>query len=408
MPNNKGRKRRFGSIRKTALGEFQASYIGPDGRRHFAPHRFRTDRDADRWLSKVETLIVAGDWTDPERAKITLGEYAESWIRERAGLRPRTVELYRWLLRKHIAPYIGGVQLGKLSPPIIRQWRADRLEAGVSASVTAKSYRLLRSVLNTAVDPDKIIGRNPCRVPGADKESPEPRPVLTVAQVFQLADKMPERFRAMVLLAAFASLRFGEVTALRRRDISKDATTVRVTRAFVEVPGQGLIAGPPKSRAGVREVVIPEAVRPEIVKHLRSFTAKADDGLLFTGERDGNAVRRPSFAQRTKWTKVVADLGLSGLHFHDLRHAGNIWASKAGMSTKDLMARMGHDDMRAALIYQRATSEADRLIAERLSQLVDDHRAAEKKGARKAKRKPRKKPRGDDDDGAAGALVPAR
>lgn len=221
MPNNKGRKRRFGSIRTTSLGEFQASYIGPDGKRHFAPHRFERERDADRWLANVESIIVAGDWTDPERAKIALNEYAESWIRERAGLRPRTVELYRWLLRKHIASQIGEVQLGKLSAQIIRQWRAGRLEAGVSESVTAKAYRLLRAVLNTAVDPDKIIGRNPCRVPGADKENPDQRPVLTVAQVFQLAEEMPERFRVMVLLAAFASLRFGEVTALRHCDISR-------------------------------------------------------------------------------------------------------------------------------------------------------------------------------------------
>lgn len=46
------------------------------------------------------------------------------------------------------------------------------------------------------------------------------------------------------------------------------------------------------------------------------------------------------------------------------------------MSTKDLMARMGHDDMRAALIYQRATSDADERIAERLSQLAEEHREA--------------------------------
>ncbi|MEU7811481.1 hypothetical protein [Pseudonocardia sp. NPDC049154] len=75
-----------------------------------------------------------------------------------------------------------------------------------------------------------------------------------------------------------------------------------------------------------------------------------------------------------KWPELMRTLGLAGVHFHDLRHAGNIWASKAGMSTKDLMARMGHDDMRAALIYQRATSDADRLIADRLSALVDEHR----------------------------------
>ena len=67
-------------------------------------------------------------------------------------------------------------------------------------------------------------------------------------------------------------------------------------------------------------------------------------------------------------------LGLEGVHFHDLRHAGNVWASKAGMSTRDLLARMGHDDMRAALIYQRATSDADRVIADRLSKLVEEHR----------------------------------
>ena len=51
---------------------------------------------------------------------------------------------------------------------------------------------------------------------------------------------------------------------------------------------------------------------------------------------------------------------MPGLHFHDLRHTGNVLAAQTGASTRDLMARMGHDDMRAALIYQRATSEADR------------------------------------------------
>ena len=70
---------------------------------------------------------------------------------------------------------------------------------------------------------------------------------------------------------------------------------------------------------------------------------------------------------------------------HDLRHAGNIMVSKAGMSTADLMARMGHDDMRAALIYQRATQDADERIADSLSKLVDEHRNKDKK----AKRKPR-------------------
>ncbi|HEX5404921.1 MAG TPA: site-specific integrase [Pseudonocardiaceae bacterium] len=392
MPNNKGRKRRFGSIRKTPLGEHQASYLGPDGRRHFAPRRFKKAGDADKWLTKVEALIIAGDWTDPDRAKVTLGDYADTWITERPGLRPRTVELYRWLLRKHIAPFLGATELGRLSPAVVRQWRSDLLTAGVSASVAAKSYRLLRAVLNTAVDPDRIIARNPCKVPGADRETPAERPVISVAQVFDLAELMPARFRVMVLVTAFASLRFGEVTALRRSDIAEDASWLRVTRGFVEVPGRGLIEGPPKSRAGVRTVIVPSAIRPEIVRHLTEFVQPGSDALIFTGEQ-GHAIRRASFGQRVKWVKVVADLGLAGLHFHDLRHAGNIWASKAGMSTKDLMARMGHDDMRAALIYQRATSDADQRIADRLSEMVVEHEG-------------KKAQPGDDEDGAAGVPVP--
>ena len=91
--------------------------------------------------------------------------------------------------------------------------------------------------------------------------------------------------------------------------------------------------------------------------------------------------------------ETVARLGAPGLHFHDLRHTGNLLAAQTGASTEDLMARMGHDDMRAALIYQRATSEADQRIADRLSGLVDDHRGA------------RRRP-DDDEDGPTGALVP--
>lgn len=200
--------------------------------------------------------------------------------------------------------------------------------------------------------------------------------MVTVAEVFRLADAMPDRrFRMLVLLTAFGSLRWGEVTALRRKDIAEDGRSVRIAFAHSEVPGQGIVVGPPKSRAGVRTITVPAAIRADLVEHLTKYVDRSPDALVFTGVQ-GRALRRGAWGQRVTWPALVRRLGMTGVHFHDLRHAGNIWASKAGMSTKDLMARMGHDDMRAALIYQRATSEADRLIADRLSSLVDDHRGA--------------------------------
>jgi integrase len=124
----------------------------------------------------------------------------------------------------------------------------------------------------------------------------------------------------------------------------------------------------------VRTLTVPDAIRREIVKHLMEFTGPGQDALVFTRKR-GNALRPGNFNQLVRWTKTVKDMGMPGLHFHVLRHTGNTLAAQTGVSTKDLMLRMGHDDMRAALIYQRASSEADKKIAERLSDLVDDHQS---------------------------------
>jgi integrase len=256
--------------------------------------------------------------------------------------------------------------------------------------MAAKAYRLLRAILTTAVHEDGILSKKPCRVRGADRENPAERPVLTVQQVFQLADAMRHRrLRAMILVTAFATLRWGEVSALRRCDVAADGSWIRVSVAHTEVVGRGIVVGPPKSRAGVRTISVPSAIRPEIVKHLMTYVGPAPDALLFTGPK-GGPLRRAHFNNLTRWVETVKKIGAPGLHFHDLRHTGNLLAAQTGASTKDLMSRMGHDDMRAALIYQRATSEADRLIADRLSELVEGREENED----------------DDEDGAAGALVP--
>jgi integrase len=392
---NKPGHRRFGNVRKRESGRWQARYPGPDGRMRSAPQTFATKRDAEQWLTLAESRMIRGDWVDPERAAVPFGAYADRWIKERPTLRPRTVELYRWLLTKHLEPRLGDVKLGDLSTPMVREWRSALLDAGVSQSVTAKAYRLLRAILNTAVQEDELISRNPCRVRGADRESPAERPVLTVRQVFELADAMRyRRLRTLVLVAAFATLRWGEVTALRRRDLAPDGSWVRVTVAHTEVVGRGIVVGPPKSRAGVRTVSIPAAIRPDVVKHLMTYVDSAPDALVFTGPK-GGALRRAHFNNLTRWVETVRKLGVPGLHFHDLRHTGNHFAAQTGASTRDLMARMGHDDMRAALIYQRATSEADRRIADRMSALVD--------GVERDEGDP-----GDEGEGPAGAQVPAR
>lgn len=368
---NKPGHRRFGNVRRRDSGRWQARFRGPDGRMRSAPQTFATRREAEQWLTLAESRMIRGEWIDPERAAVPFGAYAEQWIVERPALRPRTVELYEWLLRKHLEPQFGMTKLGDLTTSMVRQWRSGLILSGVSETVTAKAYRLLRAILNTAVQEDEILSRNPCRIKGADRETAAERPVLTVPQVFRLAGQMRyQRLRALILVAAFGALRWGEATALRRQDIAEDGSWVRVAVAHTEVTGKGIVVGPPKSRAGVRTVTMPLAVRGEIVRHMQTYVGSGPDALVFTGPK-GGALRRAHFNNLVHWVPTVRALGLPGLHFHDLRHTGNHFAAQTGASTKELMARMGHDDMRAALIYQRATSEADRRIAKRMSSLMD-------------------------------------
>jgi integrase len=75
------------------------------------------------------------------------------------------------------------------------------------------------------------------------------------------------------------------------------------------------------------------------------------------------AVRPFNLNKLVRWPAIVTAMGVPGLHFHDLRHTGNTLAAKTGASLRDLMARMGHDSQAAAMIYQHATSAADRAIA---------------------------------------------
>lgn len=373
-------RRRFGSIRKRESGRYQVRYPGPDGRQRTAPDTFARKSDADRYLSMVEAQMTRGEWIDPERARVTLGDYAERWIAQRPGLRPRTVALYRWLLGKHITPYLGGVELNRLDTPMIREWRSRLLGNGVSETMAAKAYRLLRAVLMTAVNEDELLRKNPCRIPGADQEKPAERPVLTLAQVLRLSEMMDERYRALVLVTTFACLRWGEVSALQRQDVDADAGVVRVRQTFTEVRGAGMVLGPPKSRAGRRAVTVPAAILPALREHLAAFVDDNPEALVFTTP-SGRPIWRGNLNTVIGWSAALGKLGVPGLHFHDLRHTGNTIAARTGASTRDLMARMGHDSAQAAMIYQHATSEADRAIAQAVSVAVKAERKKAKKPA---------------------------
>lgn len=378
MGNGKGRRRRFGRIRQLPSGRWQARYPGPDGSDYPADDTFANKTDAERWLTLKEAEILEGDWIDPDAGAVLVTDYAATWIEERPGLRPKTVRNYRSLLRRQITPYLATVTVGELTLAGVRRWRKKLLDSGTSEITAAKAYRLLRAVMNTAVE-DGLIKRNPCRIKGAGSEDSPERPVLSVAQVYALANAIGHRYRALVLLAAFSSLRWGELAALRSEDIDLEVCKVRVTRQLIR-SGSSPVFGPPKSRAGRRVVDFADLIVPDLREHLDGLPDAAP--LVFTGPK-GTPLVNSNFRRRV-WLPTLAKVGLSGVHFHDLRHTGNQFTADAGANPRELMARMGHDSPRAALIYLHSSGERQRALADAVAHTAREELAKTAKGKKKS------------------------
>lgn len=265
---------------------------------------------------------------------------------------------------------------GRLSPAVLDAWRASGAPAAATVDLpptepartagqvqAARSYALLRSVLATA-HRDGLITANPCTLRGVGSGRPAERPHATPDEVARLAARMPERYAAAVWVAAWSGLRAGELFALTRAHVDAEKGTVRVERALVEISGQPLRFGPPKTSASLRTVHLPPPVADLLRQHLATFTESGPDALVFSRE-DGRPVGR---TQRTRLFRAAcAAEGLHRLHWHDLRHTGATLAAQSGASLRELQARLGHSTVAAAMTYQHATAERDRELAERMA-----------------------------------------
>ncbi len=355
---------------------YDVRYRSPDGRVH--TRTFRTRRDADRFAVTTETDMLRGTWVDPHAGRISVEEYATAWLASRPGLRIRTRETYEGQLRRHVFPVLGPVYLNALTPRAIREWHSALVNGGdMSANTAAKCYRVLRTILGTAVH-DELIISNPCKLPGAGVERVAERPTATVVEVLHAADSMPEHLRLIVLLAGFCGLRVGELLGLERRHVNLLRGSLTVEQQEHQLKHGELIVGPPKSDAGRRTIALPPFLVPAIEQHLDQFSPRQPDGRVFRGERGGPLRRH---VLQKAWARARAEAGLSEeFRFHDLRHTANTLAASSGASTRELMHRMGHASSQAAIRYQHATAARDAFIAGALDEMVETSRRIARDG----------------------------
>ena len=355
-------RRHFGSVRKRSSGRWQATYWH-DGRLHSAG-TFAAKADALAYLSTMEADLRRGAWIDPRAGQVTLTTYANEWLERRPDLAVRTRELYRYVLDRHIFPSLGQSTLAGLAPSKIRGWHAGIAQH--HPATAAKAYRILSTIMRTAVV-DGYILTSPCKVDGAGSEHAAERPIATVAEVDALTSAMPERLRLAVLLATWCQLRRGEILGLRRQDIDLMHAKIHIEQSRTFTRDGSSLTKSPKTKAGRRTLSVPGNITEAIALHLDRFTAVDAGALVFM--MDSGAPLTAVTLQRA-WSKARRTIGRSDLHLHDLRHTGLTLAAATGATTAELMHRAGHATASAALRYQHATQDRDRVLADALEALV--------------------------------------
>jgi integrase len=298
---------------------------------------FRTRAEAIAVRRQVEHDELRGVAYDPRAGRITLDAWWDEWWPSTAHLRVSTRTRDEVMYRARIKPTLGDIALVDLDRSTLRAWVAEVRAANLAASTVHKLAQILSKCLRAAVD-DGRLARNPAAGLDLPRVEREEMRFLSASDVATLAESIDERWRALVILAAYGGLRLGELLALRRHRIDLMRGTVDVAETVGHPDGR-LFVGPPKTRAGRRCVPIPRVAVQALEQHLSACDV-AHDGILFPGDK-GGYVHGEHF--RTKiWHPAVERAGLAPLRPHDLRHtAVALWIA-AGASPKEIAARAGH------------------------------------------------------------------
>jgi integrase len=234
-------------------------------------------------------------------------------------------------------PAFGHRPLSSIRASEVQGW-VKQLSDELAPSTVGTVYHYVRTVMKSAVR-DRLIATSPCvdiRLPRRERPKVVP---LEVEQVEALADAVPDRLRAAVLLAAGTGLRQGEVFGLTLPNLGLLRRTLTVEQQLLTPVGEPPVLGPPKTPASYRTVPLPQMVVDVMAAHLATYPVTHEWGLVFTTER-GGPVRRNRVGGM--WRDAAQSAGLSGVTFHALRHHYASLLIRQGCSVKAVQEALGH------------------------------------------------------------------
>jgi integrase len=339
--------------RKDGRTGYQVRYRDPAGVQR--ARQFDRKADADRFAATVEADKARGTFIDPKAGRITLKDYADTWLKAQT-FDESTREATELRLRLHVHPVLGQTPLAALRPSQIQAWLRG-LQQSLAPRYVRVIHANLSAVLTAAVDDDRIA-KNPCSAASVKLPALDPSKVTpwTAVQALGVHGALPERFRVMATLGAGCGLRQGEIFGLAVDDVDFLRGIVHVRRQVKLLAGRQVYALP-KGRK-IRDVPLPKTVALELAAHLQRFPAVPVELPWETTTGEGRAVKlvlstrertalQRNYINTRVWKPALLTAGLEDGRengMHALRHFYASVLLDAGENVRALAEYLGHAD----------------------------------------------------------------
>ena len=333
----------------------------------------RTQADVRAKLKDARQRVEVGD--PVKDAAITLSSWLEDWTAtalEASDRKQATKDLYATMVRSHLKPALGHVELGKLKPSDVEALIVRKRSEGLSASTIRTIYTVLRGALEVAVR-DGLVRRNVAATVRRPARERTEAVYLTTGQAQQLLTVLAgDRLEALYRLMLATGLRRGEALALRWDDVDLLTENVLRVRGTLSRTSKGLEITEPKTERSRRTVPLPRAAVEALKAHrkrqaadqLAAGRAWQPCGLVFATEI-GTALEPRNVLRRFDALAVKA--GLVGVHLHTLRHSAASFLLAAGTHTKVVQEHLGHSSYAiTADIYSHVAPAQAREAADKL------------------------------------------
>ena len=381
MATKKRRDAGDGTIRLRTDGRWEGRYtVGyhPEtGKQIMRSVYAKTKREVREKLNKILTDIQEGAYIEP--TSITVGQWLDTWLKEyKINLRPETKASYEMHIRIHLKPDLGKIRLNKLTTHQIQHLYNKLInERGLSP----KTVKNIHGALHAALEQAKINGYlriNPSEGTTLPKIEKEELKVMDTQDVsaFLRAIKGDE-YELPLFVALFTGLRQGELLGLTWDCVDFEKGTLLINKQHNRAKGEKEFHFSPLKNSRPRCLTAASAVMDALKEQQRRQAQWAtelgsawdnSENLVFTTQM-GRYINNKTIWMNFK--RIVTELGMPELRFHDLRHTFSINSLQAGDDIKTVQENLGHATASFTLAtYAHATLGMKRENANRMDAFI--------------------------------------